>query len=373
MPRGHLRDTPELRQARQLVLDHGWNATCYQILNPGIQRWFSAQSDAVVGFVRSAGYRIVAGDPICSPERLPEVVEEFETDTHQRGLSSCYFAADERLADLLATRGPLDRILLGAQPVWRPEDWTEILESKASLRAQLNRARNKGVEVRRHYPESTTPPRDLLRCLEDWLDTRGLPPLHFLVEPDTLGRLDDRRVFVAELPEGDGSRSVGRRSVGFLVASPIPKRNGWLIEQNIRGLGAPNGTTELLLDAAVRTLADEGAEYLTLGLCPLSRRADVEAPVQRWWLRALLAWVRAHGRRFYDFNGLDAYKAKFLPQRWEPIYAITSERTIGPRTLWAIAGAFGSMSPLLLVARAVGRAVVQEARWLRRWLRERSQ
>ncbi len=357
MPHRHLRDAPELRQARQLVLDHGWNATCYQILNPGIERWFSQQGDAVVGYVRHAGYRVVAGDPICAPARLPDVVEEFEQDTHQRGLWSCYFAADERLAQLLAARGPLDRILLGAQPVWRPDDWTEILEGKASLRAQLNRASNKEVRVRRYSAAIDAPhPADLQRCLDHWLSTRGLPPLHFLVEPDTLDRLDDRRVFIAEQ---------NTTPLGFLVASPIPQRRGWLIEQNIRGAGAPNGTTELLLDTAIRAVAKEGAAYVTLGLCPLSRRADVEAPEQRWWLRALLAWVRAHGRRFYDFDGLDAYKAKFLPQSWEPIYAITSERTIGPRTLWAIAGAFGSTSPPLLVARALGRAIVQEVRWLR--------
>ena len=35
-----------------------------------------------------------------------------------------------------------------------------------------------------------------------------------------------------------------------------------------------------------------------------------------------------------------------------------------PRALWAIAGAFGARSPVTLVAHAVARAAVQEARWL---------
>ena len=52
--------------------------------------------------------------------------------------------------------------------------------------------------------------------LEQWIE-RGLPPLHFLVEPRTLERLADRKVFVAEL-KGE--------VVGFLVASPVPVRNG---------------------------------------------------------------------------------------------------------------------------------------------------
>lgn len=349
--------TPEtLAAVHDLVGRHGWNVTSYQILNPGFERWFSAAGDAVVGYVTCAGYRVVAGAPVCAEERLGEVVAEFETATHEVGLSTCYFAANERLARRLERRGPLDRILLGAQPVWSPDHWQGILRHKASLRAQLNRARNKGVRATEWPSERAGDHPRLHRCLEEWLETRGLPPLHFLVEPETLGRLYDRRVFVAE--QGDDI-------VGFLVASPIPARNGWLIEQIIRGRAAPNGTAELLVDAAWRTLAEDGAGYVTLGLSPLSRRSGVEPPRQHLWLRGLLAWIRAHGRRFYNFEGLDSFKAKFVPDAWEPVWAITSERRINLWTLYAIAQAFGKMPPALLVTRALWRAVKKEVEWLR--------
>ena len=350
--------TPQtLAAARDLIVRNGWNVTAYQILNPGFERWFSQRGDAVVGFVTCAGYRVVAGAPVCAEERLADVVAEFETATRDRGLSTCYFAANERLARRLARRGPSDRILLGAQPVWDPANWESILQHKASLRAQLNRARNKGVAAAEWSGERASDHPRLHRCLEEWLETRGLPPLHFLVEPETLGRLYDRRVFVAEQ---------GPEAVGFLVASPIPARNGWLIEQIIRGRAAPNGTAELLVDAAWRALAGEGAAYVTLGLSPLSRRSGVEPPRQHLWLRGLLAWIRAHGLRFYNFEGLDAFKAKFMPDRWEPVWAITSERRVNLWTLYAIAEAFGKMPPVLLVTRAFWRAIKKEVEWLRR-------
>ena len=352
-----LRD--DLADVRDLVVRHGWNATAYQILNPGIERWFPARRDAVVGYVTSGGYRVVAGSPVCSPSRLGAVIEEFEHDTHARGLWSCYFAADERLADELAQRGPFDRILLGAQPVWDPHDWPGILERKASLRAQLNRARNKDVSASR------------------WPRGAGGGPSRAPSLPG--GLAGDPRPAAAAFPGGarDAGSSLrppglscavqgAKKTIrGFLVASPIPQRNGWLIEQIIRGRGAPNGTSELLLDAAWRDLADSGADYVTLGLSPLSQRADVEFPHHRAWLRFALGWVRAHGRRFYDFDGLDAFKAKFLPQSWEPIWAITSERRVGLGTLWAISGAFGQMSPPRLLALALWRGLVKEIRWLR--------
>jgi len=74
--------------------------------------------------------------------------------------------------------------------------------------------------------------------------------------------------------------------------------------------------------------------------------------------------VRAHGRRFYDFDGLDAFKAKFQPERWEPVYAIALGRAFPPRALYAIAGAFGGRAPVGLVAAAVARGARTEyARW----------
>jgi phosphatidylglycerol lysyltransferase len=180
--------------------------------------------------------------------------------------------------------------------------------------------------------------------------------MHFVVEWDTLSRLFDRRLWIAER---DG------QAVGFLLASPVPLRRGWLIEQFVRGRNAPNGTTELLLDTAVRALAAEGAEYVTLGLSPLSR-AVTQSPPPPASVRLLLEVVRVQGRRYYNFEGLDRFKRKFQPEGWEPIYAITDRRRISVGTLYVIAGAFSGESPVLFMTHALLRALGQEARRLRK-------
>jgi phosphatidylglycerol lysyltransferase len=351
---GSDRDAPEpVRRARAIVLRHGWNATAYQILNPGFSLWFAPEGDAVVGYVRRAGVTVVAGAPVCAPERLPAVVRAFEAAC--AGTRVCYFAAGDRLESLLGAPAARATVLLGAQPVWEPAAFGPRLHAHGSLRAQLNRARNKGVAVDEWPSARAARHPALLRCLAEWLDGRGLPPLRFLVEPHTLGRLWDRRVFVARR---DGE------PVGFLVASPVPARQGWLVEQFVRGRGAPNGTSELMVAAAMAALAADGARWVTLGLSPLSSRAGfTQLPVPPW-LRLTLGWVRAHARRFYNFEGLDAFKAKLLPQWWEPIYAISDERRFSPRTLHGVAAAFSGGSPLRLVGRALGRAVREEIRGL---------
>lgn len=345
--------SPELARARALVLRYGWNATAYQILNPGIRHWFWSEGEAVVGYVRSWRMWVAAGAPVCASERLGAACAAFEAEAAAHGARACYFGADARLR---GTHPGASEILLGAQPVWDPAGWPEIMERKSSLRAQRNRARNKGVVVAEWPAARAAASPALRRCLDEWLRTRGLPPMHFLVEPQTLGRLLDRRVFVAER-DGD--------AVAFLVASPIPARRGWLIEQLVRGHGAPNGTATLLVDAAMRALADDGAAYVTLGLSPLSHRATTSAD-NPLWLRLLLGWVRAHGRRFYNFEGLERFKTKFCPDRWDPITALTNEPTPTLLTLRAIADAFSGegVSPVGFVGGALVDALRQEVRTL---------
>ena len=348
--------TTDVGRARALVLAHGWNATAYQILNPGIQHWFAERGDAVVGFVDHAGTLVVAGAPVCSADRLLDVVAEFVDAARTRRRRVCFFGAGDRLEQALAPTGRWSAASLGAQPSWDPGRWPALLRQKKSLRAQLNRARNKSVRVTGWAQVDEARRAALQRCLDEWLARRGLPPLHFLVEPDTLGQLADRRLFVATRAEV---------VVGFLVASPVPARDGWLIEQIIRGSAAPNGTAELLVDAAVCAVADQGARYVTLGLSPLSRHSSFDDRRMPAWLRLVLRLVRAHGRRFYDFEGLDRFKSKFVPDEWENIVALADAPRFPPRALWAIASAFSRGSPVALVARALLRAAAQEARWLR--------
>lgn len=304
-----------------------------------------------MGYVRHRNMRIVAGAPVCTESSVPDVLREFESTSKE---SVCYFGAEERVYRHAVTAGGYSHTVLGAQPVWSPASWIRAVDGDRTLRAQLSRARNKSVTVAEWKEGAATDHPALRTILAQWLSTRGLPEMHFLVEPDTLGFLRDRRVFVAER---DG------QPVGFTVLCPIPDRNGWLTEQFVRGKDAPNGTVELMVDSAIRQMGREGAEMVTMGMVPLSRYAPRSDTDPRW-LRFTMSWVRAHGRRFYNFDGLEWFKDKFHPDRWDPIYAVSTDPSISLRTLNAIASAFTRIPPWLAVTMGAWRAVKQEARWL---------
>jgi phosphatidylglycerol lysyltransferase len=351
-----------LEQAHALVRAHGWNATVYQTLNRGLTHWFSVRGDAFVGHVTHAGVRVVAGAPVCALDRLPAVIEEFESDATAAGHRVCYFAAGERLeAARRRVAAPAHVVMLGAQPSWHPARLADTIERVPSLRAQILRARNKGLRVVEWDGARVAAARPLLeRLRDDWLATRGLPAMGFLVDVRDLESLGDRRVFIAERHDAP---------VAFLIAAPIPRRQGWLFEHCVRGPGAPNGTTESLVAAVATVLANEQSEYVTLGLSPLSVRGGGAPPLTARstppWLRLSMRWARAHGRRFYNFEGVDAFKAKFRPEAWEPIYAVSNEPRPTPRTWYAIGSAFADGAPITLLARGVAEALHRELRWAR--------
>jgi hypothetical protein len=109
-----------------------------------------------------------------------------------------------------------------------------------------------------------------------------------------------------------------------------------------------------------RELAADGCEYATLGLSPLSTRAEVAPFHNPLWLRMLLTWLRKHGKRFYNFEGLDAFKAKLQPQRWEPVFAICDQSHVSFRSLYAIASAFSGNAPIRLLIGGLGKALEAE-------------
>ena len=335
-------------------MSYGWNSTCYQILNPGIEHWFSSAVPAVVGYTRRHHLLLAAGAPVCATEMLEAVCLEFEAFARDHGCRVCYVCAEERLRSLFAGSTSHSTVTLGAQPVWDPRKWQQIVQCTSAIRAQLNRSRNKSVSVEALSPEDAAKDPELRRVLREWLGARRLPALHFLVSPDVLeGDLSERVVLVAR-HKGD--------VVAYLVASPVVAREGYLVELLARSPSAPNGTSELLIDAAMRRFAENGKSYATLGLVALSSAAAIGIRRNPFWLRSLMQFARIHANRFYNFRGLEHFRVKMLPRSWEPVYAISTERHFSPRTLYSMGAAFSGISPWVAIGIGIVNAIRQEVR-----------
>ncbi len=294
----------------------------FQLLASEFRYWFDGD-DVVVAYVDTGTAWVAGGPPIAPLERLDEVAARFAEAAAVAGRRVSFFACEQRFVD--AMRAHRDDVLprddlrrrarvlqIGEQPVWSPAGWDDVLAHTSSLRYQLRRARAKGVRVRAITVEELATDPSLRTRIEalcaDWLASRRMAPMGFLVALEPLAFGAARVILVAE------QHGV---LVGVMSAVPVYARQRLSIEHLIRARAAPNGTTELLVDATMRIAAARGAAGVTLGLAPLA--GMVTAP---------LRFARAISRPLYDFRGLRAFKNKLRPSTWEAVYLLA------PRSRW---------------------------------------
>lgn len=259
-----------------------------------MRHWFDAEADACVAYVDTGSAWVAAGAPLGAADEVAGVARRFVAAARAAGRRGCFFATESLRSSELSS------LLIGEQPIFRPAVW--LGKGGRALREQVRRARAKGVVVRSVRPDELcegTPLRDQIeRCTAEWLGSRHMQPMGFVVAVEPFHHPDEHRYLVAER---DGE------VLEFLSAVPIYGRDGWLVEDVIRGHPAPNGTTELLLDTFFREV--EKSAMVTLGLSPLS--GGVAPP---------LRLARHAMRPLFDFAGLRAFRERLHPDGWEPVY-----------------------------------------------------
>jgi len=353
-------DSDDSARALALLRRHGWNATSFQILEPGIRTWFDG--DAVVGYVDTGSAWVAAGAPIAAEDELGRVARRFVAAAAAAGRRASFFAVERRFVEAVA----LDALQVGEQPAWDPTSWASSGRASRSTREQLRRARAKGVRVRpvaagEIADASSATRRAVEGLIAAWERTRPMAPMGFMVTVHPFTFPGERRYFVAER---DG------RAVGFLAAVPVYARGGWFLEDLVRAPDAPNGTAELLVHHAMVAASAEGSRYATLGLAPLAGDVD-----------PMLRVARALSAPLYGFRGVFAFKAKLRPDAWEPIYLAHASAAplaiydtlvafsrggllrFGAETLLRVPNVVVQLLAVLLVPWTLALALVDRAAW----------
>jgi len=276
---------------------HGRDAASFQALEPGIAV-FRAE-EGLVAYADTRGAWVAVGSPLAAPEAIGALAARFAGAARDAGRRAVFFACDD--ASVFPDTHP--RVVIGEQPWWRAGDWPAVVAQNRSLREQLRRARKKGVTVRA-VAASELRPGSPMRARIDalanaWLGSRPMQPMGFLLTLAMFEAPDDHRYYAAER---DGAL------VAFASLVPIHGRGGWLVEDVVRDRAAPNGTTELVFDHAMRESPDDA--LVTWGLAPLAG-----AP---WPMRAIGKLLRG----LYDFRGLRAFKARLHPREWQKVWMV---------------------------------------------------
>lgn len=206
-----------------------------------------------------------------------------------------------------------------AGPEWAPQgSGPDQPRRGRELRRQARRAQRKGVqwleacsgEVWEHQQAGR-----LDRLFRTRWERQPLAELSFLVTFSLSAGQRTRRYFLLHHPD--------RSLLGLAILTR--SQRGWLLEHQVLDRAAPNGSGELLVSFLL-TRALRAGELLSLGITPLYRALMPHVEDPR--IPGILSVLPSQGRTallnlwepLYGFRGLQAYREKLEPQRWEPVY-----------------------------------------------------
>ncbi len=286
---------------------------------------------------------VCAGLP---PQDANVFAKAFSRAANTAGARASFFGLEPNQAHQLAG---YKAVTLGWQGWWDPLLWPQVLASSSSLRAQIQRARHKGVVVRKLSQA------DLLggwgqaidTLARQWSARREMAPLGFVV------RVPPSLALSARLANCEVWAAVHKTHVvAVAVLAPV-EAGTWVLQHLLRLPTAPNGSSELLVDNAFLGLAQLhhntpacGPLRVSLGIAPLYGETHS-------WMR-LLARVTAG---LFNFRGLHRFKEKLRPHQRQPVMvAFDPHFNTARKAVADVLRAFANERPLRFAGATVRRA-----------------
>ena len=205
--------TPERERALALLRQHGWNATSFQILEPGFRYWFDG-GDACVAYLTPAtpGWRPARPSP-----RLPARARRRSASPPPRPTSAAApVSSAPRTASSTASRSR--RCGSASSRSGIPADWDRdpsAAPAACGSRSAARAPRRCGLGFRRPPAgrSARAPRASVERLVARWQAARPMPPMGFLVAAAPAHR--PRRAAVLRATARDGEL------IGFLSMVPV--------------------------------------------------------------------------------------------------------------------------------------------------------
>jgi Uncharacterized conserved protein len=308
---------------------YGFSSISYVLLEGPKKYFVSPRVDGFIAYQVSAGVCVIAGDPICSPERASLLIEDFEDAMHSRSIGA--YQVSPPMVDAFRQAGFAD-VQVGKEAIFDLEQFSLRGGQMELVRAATNKAKREGVVVIEHLPFSggaSELNQELSEISDEWLKSKGERELGFLLGSLQIDQPSAKRYFIARSGFGKG------RIEGFIVCEPVYGRNGYYLDVTRRRLDAVRGVMELLTTEIFRVLRDEGYEMASMGLAPLALLDDPDLD-KHPRLTRLMRFAYQRFSNGYDFKLLYRYKAKYHPHAWERRYFCFNQHTLSARMLYAL-------------------------------------
>jgi phosphatidylglycerol lysyltransferase len=314
----------ERKRARTIVEQYGCSSLAAFTLLSDKSYYFSPSGLSVIAYVPKGRGAIALGDAIGPKEDREEVLVSFQQFCQR---NDWYPAFYQTLPDDLEIYRSLGfrMVKIGEEGIVDLKTFTMQGKAGKNLRTAVNRMTKMGYEVKFYPPPISD---DLLRQLksvsDEWLQVVQGSEKKF-----SLGWFEETYLRECEIATVESSQG---EIVAFANMVSEYQLNEITNDMMRHRKSIENGTMDFLFISMFQYYKEKGYDGFNIGLSVL---AGVGETTNSRRLEKILRYLSEHLKRFYNFQGLHAYKDKFNP-RWEPRYLVYSTLTGLPDVVVAI-------------------------------------
>jgi phosphatidylglycerol lysyltransferase len=297
----------ERERARQIVVDYGHTFVAPFTLLPD-KAYFFSPGGSVVAYTVKGRVAVALGDPVGPAADLGPAIRGFQQHCVHADWRSAFVDVPAESVAAYRTAG-FHLLHIGDEAIVDLAGFTLQGNDNKRLRAAVNRLAKAGYRTE-HVPPPLSDAllRELRAVSDEWLTM-----MHGREKRFALGWFDDDYlrsgpVMVVRAPDG-------RLTAFGNIVTEFQKKE-LTLDLIRRRRQVENGTMDFLFAGVFQWARDQGFSSFNQGLSPLAGvgNAATDPAAER-----ALHYLFEHVNRFYDFQGLRAFKEKFHP-RWEPRY-----------------------------------------------------
>ena len=300
----------ELQKAKAIVEQYGCSSLAAFTLLSDKSYFFSPSGKSVIAYVPKGRGAIALGDPIGPAEDRQEAIVSFQQFCQRNDWYPAFYQTLPDNIDLYTCLG-FKVLKIGEEAIVDLKNFTLQGKAGKNFRPSINRLTKLGYQVSFYQPPIANGLLHQLKPVSDeWLKMAQGSEKRFSLGWFDEAYLRDCEIAVVHTADGDVA--------AFANLMPEYQLNEMTIDMMRHRSGIENGMMDFLFISLLQHLKEDGYDTFNFGLSALAGVGDY--PESRR-LEKVLHYLYEHLNRFYNFQGLHAYKEKFRPC-WEPRYLV---------------------------------------------------
>ncbi|MCX8025903.1 MAG: phosphatidylglycerol lysyltransferase domain-containing protein, partial [Thermanaerothrix sp.] len=313
----------ERARAADIVARHGQTPLARLALLPD-KAYLFTPGGSVVAFTLKGRVALALGDPIGPSADFAEAIRAFQTFCARNDWMAAFYQTLPTTRAFYEAAG-LSVLTLGQEALVDLHAFSLEGRANKEFRNVKNRFARLGHTATLVSPPLETSLLEALRAVSDeWLSTRGMTELRF-----SLGWFDED--YLRQCPAMIIRTAEGRISAFASLILDLPP-GGVSVDLMRHRRATESGTMDFLFVSLLEWAKTAGYTVFDLGLSALvgvGEHSDDPA------IERAMRYLYHSLTRFYNYQGLHAFKAKFHP-RWEPRYLVYPQPLALPSVVLAI-------------------------------------